>query len=958
MDINAIRREQLQKQLEKLYKLLNEYEQTYALSSDPKERARCEHEIEQLKPLIADKENELRALAVPEPSTTSSAEEQMTDQWHVVDIGHLYTLITNLDGPDPIWLLGAGASLKSGVPLSGGLVERAAKWSYCRAHQRPPDDNTVMRSDWLPWLHRRPWYNPNHPPEVQYMTALGHLLQPVEERRKFFRRFGKPSIPSSQGYRRLLDLMATRRVRTLFTTNFDAILSDLSVTVRNPRHVTIIRSPDDYHRISTFPAYPQVIYLHGGVDRYADHYLDGGYARLDDALVEHIIPLLRDHPLIVVGYNGFEHAVMRHLFLDNTERFHNFRCGLYWCVLDSEYPYRLHSLVGQLADVVGLNFRFVLIQSFDELLSELWEMIQVAPASIAIPAPVPPATEPPTFDLRLMEGATLDDLDWTTVQYRLAEYCREMNIAVPSLVTREWLTEQIQLQGLAADEDGTLRPTVAGALLFVRDPTSHLPTARVEVQVTGEEPRTFRGNLWEQLAVVDLLESEFNIPFRLKGPTSETVTPYPSLALKELVVNALAHRRYDTDIDEATIIRVEQEHITITNPGGLSEEARRQVPPEVPPEEVLGTRPIKSYRNPVIADFFYGSGEMDKLGSGLPDVRKWARQNDGKVQFNLGPDDAYFEVTIYRRPEKPDEETGAASPLAPAGEFISNALEIVEMPDTIWSDNTTYRWTPEILREAEDQDLPAFVLYDERLHTFSDLSQPENPLRQFIQETNIRPVPLSEFALGEVGERRLVHLLNEGLRIFAESKGLIFDWKYKRAYFPRTDEGERSITYRARLRQVTRTPVKPRISSVTNEVIYWEHQAVSFQFKRFGDVWGLQLLPIYVFTFDGYYARLPGERSGPMATRRLSREYNAHVDHHLVFWTSIFSDESPYIYLEDGFGSHFMLRSSPAACTLWKLDPQPVDGQNQLPDEEDLAELEDQIAELNGEDWGEDESDN
>jgi len=118
------------------------------------------------------------------------------------------------------------------------------------------------------------------------------------------------------------------------------------------------------------------------------------------------------------------------------------------------------------------------------------------------------------------------------------------------------------------------------------------------------------------------------------------------------------------------------------------------------------------------------------------------------------------------------------------------------------------------------------------------------------------------------------------------------------------------------------------------------------------------LLPTYVFTSNGYYTRLPGERSGPMATRRLSREYNTHVDNHLVFWTTILSDKNPYIYLKDDFGGRIVLRSLPAACTLWELEPQPEGDKLQLLDEEDLDELEDQITELSGEAWEEDESHN
>ena len=60
-------------------------------------------------------------------------------------IGRLYSILKGQ--PRPILLLGAGASLRSGIPTASGVVERAARWAY--AHENgvgrqllfPVDDN-------------------------------------------------------------------------------------------------------------------------------------------------------------------------------------------------------------------------------------------------------------------------------------------------------------------------------------------------------------------------------------------------------------------------------------------------------------------------------------------------------------------------------------------------------------------------------------------------------------------------------------------------------------------------------------------------------------------------------------------------------------------------------------------------------------------------------------------------
>jgi hypothetical protein len=75
----------------------------------------------------------------------------------------------------PILFLGAGASLKSGIPLSGQVVEMAAKWAYCQGQGFHLDDPSVRRSDWLKWLERHSWFDGAQQIEDNYSAALGNL---------------------------------------------------------------------------------------------------------------------------------------------------------------------------------------------------------------------------------------------------------------------------------------------------------------------------------------------------------------------------------------------------------------------------------------------------------------------------------------------------------------------------------------------------------------------------------------------------------------------------------------------------------------------------------------------------------------------------------------------------------------------------------------------------------------
>ena len=77
-------------------------------------------------------------------------------QFQTKTVGHLRSLFT--DGPDPIFLLGAGASYSSGIPLAGEMVEKIARWGYCKENNLSIEDPRIRRSDWYPWLEKQNWY--------------------------------------------------------------------------------------------------------------------------------------------------------------------------------------------------------------------------------------------------------------------------------------------------------------------------------------------------------------------------------------------------------------------------------------------------------------------------------------------------------------------------------------------------------------------------------------------------------------------------------------------------------------------------------------------------------------------------------------------------------------------------------------------------------------------------------
>jgi len=858
-------------------------------------------------------------------------------------VDRLYALF-GTDRPKPIVFLGAGASLRSGIPTSDQLVERAAKWAYCESNGFHHDDPNVVRSDWLRWLQEHDWYRPESPTSENYSAVIEHLLQPRQARKDFFLRVIKPGVPASPGYHRLLKLVDDGLIDTILTTNFDDVFLKLCASNNRPHHIEVVRTPADYTLLSTAPRYPQYVFLHGTVEHYTDRNMATEVQHLDGSIVERLMPLLRDRPLLIVGYRGAEPSIMRHLLIDTATQTEGFRQGLFWCVRNAEDGL-LHPLVQELQTTIGTNFQLIGIDGFDELL-DLLAAHCGAQHRISQVGPIPSAqhwSADLPFDMSAIE-APLDEIDWAKVQTVLLTYCRTMSIPIPKSIDRVWLIERMCELDLASKNGRETQLTTGGYLLFAKSARARITGASVTVRVDGKVESQFAGNLLTQLDALMDLADQVNRPFRLKGSVSEEVFPYPKLALKELIVNAPVHRTYERP--EPIVVDLETSFLRITNPGGLVDVVFSKVDVNLQQHIEQGVRGIKGYRNPVLADLFYGSGAMDKQGSGLPDVEVEVRHNGGQVTFGPTHENQSFRAVIYRRPEIVDERTRTATSLVQRTKYSANLLELVSHPDTLWSGISNVKKVGDVVDQLPSPYGWPFVWKHGEIITFSDLTDPENPLSRFVRKGSAREHRWSTWEADEERRRELVWLLNECFYKMLYRRLMIVDRHRKRAYFPRTDKGSREITYRASFRQATRTVTKAVISKRTQRVVYWEHEAFWFAFESFADIWALRILPGYVFTTDGERALLYHKRVGALATKKAARDYNQQVLNDLVFWAWIFTEGEEKVSLATSGAVNVELLGNLASCEL----PMPIGTDDDLVHEyleladEEVAEIENEIA--------------
>lgn len=152
----------------------------------------------------------------------------------------------------------------------------------------------------------------------------------------------------------------------------------------------------------------------------------------------------------------------------------------------------------------------------------------------------------------------------------------------------------------------------AAIVLFGKDPGKFYPNISVKIGKFGESDADIKfhevveGNLIQlKERIGEMLNAKFFIhPIDFVAMQRVERDEYPVAAVREMILNALAHRNY---MGAPTQIRLYDNHFSIWNDGGL---------PEGITEEDLKKIHRSKPRNPLIADTCFKAGYIDAWGRG------------------------------------------------------------------------------------------------------------------------------------------------------------------------------------------------------------------------------------------------------------------------------------------------------------------------------------------------------
>ncbi|MCX6354159.1 MAG: putative DNA binding domain-containing protein [Candidatus Aureabacteria bacterium] len=260
------------------------------------------------------------------------------------------------------------------------------------------------------------------------------------------------------------------------------------------------------------------------------------------------------------------------------------------------------------------------------------------------------------LEIRAVSGASLNDMDLR----RLHDYfSRIRGQECPSSENlRAWEELLVNTELMIQESDRAI-PTVAGLLLFGITPNKFLPQAGIdavaylgtEKDYAARERTHLRGPITPLLSEGGLVENglvEQAIAFVRRNTTitaelrngarREERFAYPDEAVREALVNAIAHRDYllsATNIE----LSIYGDRIEIISPGRL--------PNGITPERMKAG--CRAARNQLIKDVMRDFGYLEHMGMGVPRKIIKSMQEYNGTEPDLVEDGERFIVRLYER---------------------------------------------------------------------------------------------------------------------------------------------------------------------------------------------------------------------------------------------------------------------------------------------------------------------
>jgi ATP-dependent DNA helicase RecG len=238
--------------------------------------------------------------------------------------------------------------------------------------------------------------------------------------------------------------------------------------------------------------------------------------------------------------------------------------------------------------------------------------------------------------------AVLRDMDMGNIEEYFLKY-RNVNL---ENFSEEEIERILVNSDVLVDINNKKVPTVAGMLMFGKNPKRFLAGAGIRaMNVKGqdisdniEDFKFFERDVFHNIEnTLDYLKIRIREGFTIENSAKRVdISEYPFKVLRELIVNAVAHRDYTITGSNIAVVLF-PDRIEIKSPGSI--------PNTLTVEKMK--QGIMYHRNPVLVQYLYDAGYVERLGRGVRSCVEIMRKYNG-TEIDIATDQAETKVIVYK----------------------------------------------------------------------------------------------------------------------------------------------------------------------------------------------------------------------------------------------------------------------------------------------------------------------
>ena len=317
------------------------------------------------------------AVEVPEvigraPADSASVDEPAVP---VMDLPQFLRLF-QVRASQIMWFLGAGASRAAGVKTAWDMIWDFKQKLYC-SHKKLPLSVITDLSD--PGVQRKLQSHfdefgsfPLAGAEDEY-SAYFEATYPAAKDRQRYLETVLAGVRPSYGHRALALLIREGLARVVWTTNFDKLVEDSVASLFGSTSRLVVADlgePSKLKQAFDSGRWPVLGKLHGDFHSETLKNTTRELRDQDADMCRGLVDACRNQGLAIVGYSGRDASVLAAL-KEAVDQGRGFPGGLFWFKRFGETPFRGVVELLQAANSTGVEARFVEVEAFDELMSDI-----------------------------------------------------------------------------------------------------------------------------------------------------------------------------------------------------------------------------------------------------------------------------------------------------------------------------------------------------------------------------------------------------------------------------------------------------------------------------------------------------------------------------------------------------------------------------------------------------------